>query len=147
MPGSSVSGTAFWPSGSEIQMSREPFSSDTKSSFLPSGERAGWYSSLVPLVSCRSSDPSAATIQMLRDAMPCCFSSLRREWKTRCVPSGVQDGMALEPEVTTARALPSSARLGDAAARPSAPSTSIIRPVMSARLSGRDGFAIRVLGG
>ena len=84
---------------------------------------------------------------MLRAAMPRCFSSLRREWKTRCVPSGVQDGMALEPAVTTARALPSSARLGEVAARQSSPSASAVRPVMPARLSGRDGFAIHVLGG
>src|SRR5947208_1126206 len=47
-------------------MSREPFSSETKRSFLPSGGTAGWYSSLVPLVSCRSPEPSVDTIQMLR---------------------------------------------------------------------------------
>src|SRR5439155_13586342 len=100
-----------------------------------------------PVMSCSTPEPSEETIQYLRAAMPCCFASLHREWKTRRVPSGVHDGMALEPKVTTARALPSSARLGDAAARPSTPSASAVRPVMPARLSGRDGFAIHVLGG
>src|SRR5207247_2314692 len=78
-------------------MSREPFSSETKRSFLPSGERLAWYSSLVPPVSFFSPEPSAPTLQRLRMAKPFCWSSLRRAWKRMRLPSGVQAGMALEP--------------------------------------------------
>src|SRR5437867_8334757 len=79
---------------------------------------------------------------MFRAAIPCCFASFRREWKTRWLPSAVQDGIALDPVLTIARAVPSSATLRLPAARTQSTSATFVRPVMAARLSGRDGFAI-----
>ena len=143
MPGSSVRGTAFSPSGSATQMSREPFSSETKSSFRPSGEMLGWYSSFVPCVSCRSPEPSAPTFQMLRVGKSRCFASLRREWNTSSCPPGSQAGIAFEPvPVTRTWALPTSAaRTGSAAARVAArPSPKPRPPLIRATLAGRAAF-------
>src|SRR5947199_69697 len=41
---------------------------------------------------------------MFRAAIPCCFASFRREWKTRWLPSAVQDGIALDPVLPIALA-------------------------------------------